>query len=116
MQKYLYYFLVIFSLVTGFYLWLGWSQLSGQGYVYSLDDVYIHLAISKNFAEYGSWSINPHQFDSASSSILYTLLLSSFIKLFGVSIYYPLLINLLFGYATVYALYRFLKIFMVRQN
>lgn len=111
MQKYLYYFLGIFTIFIGFYLWLGWSQLLGQSYVYSLDDVYIHLAISKNFAEYGSWSINPHQFDSASSSILYTLILSGLIKLFGTNIYYPMLVNIFFGYATVYLLYRFFKDF-----
>lgn len=111
MQKYLYYFLGIFSFVTGFYLWQGWSQLLGQGYVYSLDDVYIHLAISKNFAEFGSWSINPHHFDSASSSILYTLILSGLIKLFGTNIYYPLLVNIFFGYAAVYLLYLYFKDF-----
>lgn len=111
MQKYLYYFLGIFTIITAFYFWLGWSQLLGQAYVYSLDDVYIHLAISKNFAEFGCWSINPHQFDSASSSILYSLILSGLIKLFGVSIYYPMLVNILFGYLAVYWLYRYFKDF-----
>lgn len=111
MQKYLYYFLLVFTLVTGFYLWLGWSQLLGSDYVYSLDDVYIHLAISKNFAEFGSWSINSGYFDSASSSILYTLLLSGCIKVFGESIYYPMFINVIFGYGTVYMVYRYFREF-----
>ncbi len=54
MQKYLYLFLSIFTIVTGFYFFLGWAQLpAGHRYIYPIDDVYIHLALAKNFAEYG---------------------------------------------------------------
>lgn len=112
MQKYLYLFLSVFTVVAGFYFFLGWSQLpEGQRYIYPIDDVYIHLALARNFAEHGVWSINRSGFDSASSSILYTLLLSFFIKVFGNWEYYPLLINVLSGYLTVYVIYRYFRDF-----
>lgn len=76
-----------------------------------LDDVYIHLSLAKNYVENGAWSINSTGFDSASSSILYTLLLSFCIKLFGNWEYYPLVINICFGYFTLYAFYRYFKDF-----
>lgn len=110
-QNFLLYYLLLFTVVTGFYLLYGYLQLSGSSYVYPLDDVYIHLAISRNFAEHGFWSVNLNCFDSASSSVLYTLLLSFFIKIFGESIYYPMMLNVVFGYACVYWFYRYFKDF-----
>lgn len=112
MKKYLYLLLLVFTLITGFYFFLGWAQLpSGHRYIYPLDDVYIHLSLARNFADFGVWSINTSGFDSASSSILYTLLLSFLIKVFGDWEYYPLLINVVFGYLTIYAVYRYFKDF-----
>lgn len=110
MRKYLYAFLLIFTIVTGFYFFLGWWQLpEGHRYIYPIDDVYIHLALARNFADYGIWSVNTSGFDSASSSILYTLLLTALIKVFGDWEYYPLIINVFFGYLTVYMVYRYFK-------
>lgn len=110
MRKYLYLFLFFYALVTGFYYALGWLQLpEGYSYVYPIDDVYIHQALSRNFAELGVWSVNKTGFDSASSSIFYTLLLSFFYKFFGESNYYPMLINIIFGFATVYMIWRYFK-------
>lgn len=112
MQKFFFIFLSVFTVVTGFYFFLGWSQLPArQRFIYSIDDVYIHMALAKNFAEHGIWSINTTGFDSASSSILYTLLLSLFIKVFGNWEYYPLLINVASGYFTVYVIYRYFRDF-----
>lgn len=112
MRKYLALLLLIFTAVTGFYFFLSWHQLpQGHRVIYPLDDVYIHLALARNFAEFGSWSINTSGFDSASSSILYTVMLSGLIKIFGDWEYYPLLINVVFGYLTVYAVYRYFKDF-----
>ncbi len=112
MQKYGYFLILLFTVVTGFYLVSAWQLLPvGSPFVYPIDDAYIHLAISKNFANYGVWSINTSGFDSASSSILYTLLLSLFIKIFGNNLYIPLVINLLFGYLTIYSVYRYFKDF-----
>lgn len=117
MQKYLWYMLLLFTVVTGSYFFYGWAQLpQGSRYIYPIDDVYIHLALARNFAEHGAWSINSSGFDSASSSILYTLLLSFLIKVFGDWEYYPLIINLLAGYATVYAVYRYFRDFYGRRE
>lgn len=109
--------LLLFTAVTGFYFFLGWAQLpQGHRYIYPLDDVYIHLALARNFAEYGVWSINTSGFDSASSSILYTLLLSFLIKVFGDWEFYPLLINVFFGYLTIYAVYRYFRDFYGKRE
>lgn len=96
---------------------MSWSNLPpGNRYIYPLDDVYIHLALSRNFAQLGVWSVNTSGFDSASSSILYTLLLAFFIKIFGDWEYYPLLINISFGIATVYAVFRYFRDFYGKKE
>lgn len=117
MKKYLYLLLSIFTLVTGFYFFWSWAQLpAGHRYIYPLDDVYIHLALARNFADLGVWSVNTSGFDSASSSILYTLLLGFLIKIFGNWEYYPLMINVVFGYLTIYGVYRYFKGFYGKQE
>lgn len=117
MKKYLYLLLLLFTIVTGFYFFWSWAQLpAGHRYIYSLDDVYIHLALARNFAELGVWSVNTSGFDSASSSILYTLLLSFLIKVFGDWEYYPLIINIVFGYFTIYGVYRYFKDFYGKRE
>src|SRR6218665_438938 len=111
MRKYLIYYILLFTVVTGFYFFYAYFQLSGSQFVYPIDDAYIHMAIAKKFGESGFWSINFNSFDSASSSILYTLLLSSLIKLFGDNIYYPMILNIVAGYFTTYWIYRYFKDF-----
>lgn len=112
MKKLWFLLLALFTIILAFYFLMSWAQLpSGHRYIYPIDDVYIHLALAKNFAEYGVWSINTTGFDSASSSILYTLLLSFFIKIFGNWEYYPLLINVVSGYLTIYVVYRYFRDF-----
>ncbi|WP_234111434.1 hypothetical protein [Chryseobacterium sp. R2A-55] len=112
MKRYLFLLLLIFTVITGGYFLWSWSLLpKGERFVYPLDDAYIHLAIAKNFALNGAWSINATGFDSASSSILYTLLLSTLIKVFGDWEFYPLIINIAAGYLAVYWFYRYFKDF-----
>lgn len=60
---------------------------------YPLDDTYIHMSLAKNLAESGTWGINAHQFSSASSSILYTVLLAGLFKIFSANILIPFIIN-----------------------
>ncbi len=45
--------------------------------VYVLDDPAIHLSIGRNLAEHGTWGVVPGHFESASSSPLWTALLSA---------------------------------------
>lgn len=60
---------------------------------YPLDDSYIHMAIARNIAEHGVWGITKFAFTPASSSIVYSLVLSLFFLMFGVNIWIPLIIN-----------------------
>lgn len=111
MQKYLFFYILLFTVVTGFYFLYSYSNLAGNQFIYPIDDAYIHLAIARNFGESGFWSVNLNSFDSGSSSILYTLILSLLIKIFGDNVYYPMIINIIAGYITVYWTYRFFRDF-----
>ena len=74
-------------------------------FVYTLDDPYIHLALSENIAE-GHYGINRGEFTAPSSSALWPFLLVSFsfISFFTLA---PLLMNTVFALITVLLLYRF---------
>lgn len=63
--------------------------------VYPLDDTYIHLSLAKQLATEGSWGLSPGRFQSADSSLLYALLLAGSHHAFGLSSWWPLLLNLL---------------------
>lgn len=63
--------------------------------VYSLDDTYIHMALAKNFAQYGVWGVTQYHFTSSSSSLLWTLLLSLAFFIFGLGEMIPLVLNLI---------------------
>ncbi|HTR32160.1 MAG TPA: hypothetical protein VMH27_22965 [Puia sp.] len=75
-------------------------------FVYPLDDTFIHMAVAKNLAFQGNWGIAGHEFESASSSVLYTLLLASLFKLFGAKIIIPFVINLIAGSVLLVAVQR----------
>lgn len=65
--------LLLWILVTGFYLVL--ILVFNQGnFVYTLDDAYIHLAMAEQMA-HGGYGINAGEMASASSSILWPVLL-----------------------------------------
>ncbi len=92
----LYASILILSLLFG--LLLATSYYQNQGHlVYALDDAYIHMAMARNFSQYGVWGVTRYGFTSSSSSILWTLLLSLTYYLFGVSQVAPLVWNLLFA-------------------
>ena len=60
---------------------------------YPLDDAFIHMAVAKNVAEHQVWGISAFGFQSASSSIFYTLLLAGLFKIFSVHVMLPLAVN-----------------------
>jgi hypothetical protein len=60
---------------------------------YTQDDTFIHMAMAKNFAQYGVWGVTRYAFSSTSSSPLYTLLLAGFFGIFGPVDTIPLFIN-----------------------
>jgi len=77
--------------------------------IYPLDDAYIRMATAKNLADHGIWGLSPHEFTSASSSILYPLLLAACFKVFGQQLIIPLVINLVAAVGFIIVLQRWLK-------
>ena len=73
----------------------------GGNYIYPLDDTYIHLSIANNLSTHGIWGITAYEFSSSSSSLLYTLILALFIKIFGNYSLLPLIINFLISYLII---------------
>ncbi len=83
---------------------------TGGHWSYPLDDTFIHLAIAKNLAFHGVWGISPFEFQSASSSVLYTLLLTLLIKLFpGNILLIPFFVNLFAGLLLIFVVQRWLE-------
>src|SRR5687768_15402526 len=66
--------LLAYATASGLVLLIILIQNSG-GFSYSLDDPYIHLALSENLLR-GHYGINPMEFSAPSSSIGYPFLLS----------------------------------------
>lgn len=82
---------------------------TGGIFMYPLDDVFIHMALAKNLAFYHNWGISQHEFASASSSVLYTLLLAGLFRVFSVQVIIPFLINCITGLALLAVLQRWLR-------
>ena len=76
---------------------------------YPLDDTFIHLGIAKNLVLHGVWGVSPHEFVSASSSILYPPLLAAIFLVTGPNIVVPFIINLLSGIAILVVVQRWLR-------
>lgn len=87
-------FLVLFMLE----LFLLLSMNSGH-FIYTLDDPYIHLRLAQNIFE-GHYGINPAEYSSPSSSILWPFLLAPFSH-FSFAEYVPLIINLIASLGTL---------------
>jgi hypothetical protein len=82
---------------------------TGGTFMYPLDDVYIHMSVAKNFAFYHTWGMDRFEFSSASSSLLYTLLLAGAFRLFSVSVTIPFIINCLAATGLVVVVQRWLR-------
>lgn len=67
-------------------------RATGGQMIYALDDPAIHLSIASNLVDHGTWGVVPGQFESASSSPLWTILLSVFIGVFPFAADYAALI------------------------
>jgi hypothetical protein len=62
--------------------------------VYVIDDPAIHLSVAKNLVDHGTWGVVPGQFQSASSSPLWTILLGAWLKIMpGPDALAPLALN-----------------------
>ena len=75
-------------------------------FMYPFDDTFIHLQIAKNLTQ-GNWGING-EFASASSSLLYTIILTIF-RFVSSSTLIPFIVNCLAGIAIVWFLHLWLQ-------
>jgi hypothetical protein len=103
--------LIIALLSTAVYVFLlerSVLQATGGVFSYPLDDPFIHMQVAKNLAFHHTWGINPGEFGSASSSLLYTLLLTVLFKIFSVNVLIPFIINCIAAFLLLTAIHRWL--------
>lgn len=67
-------------------------RLNGGRFIYTIDDAYIHLALSENIIR-GHYGVNMHELSAPSSSIIWPFLLAPFMN-FSWGEYVPLWINI----------------------
>ncbi len=98
MKRYLPLFVAVslYLVVALYYAFKLWGLTNGHN-LYVIDDAYIHMAIAKNFALHGVYGITRYYFSNASSSPLWTFLISGGFKLFGLQIWIPFVLALLSG-------------------
>lgn len=77
-------------------------EANDRNLVYTLDDPYIHMAIAKNLANHGVFGVTRYEFSSATSSPLWTLLLSATYKVLGVCDWAPGVWAAAFALAALY--------------
>jgi hypothetical protein len=85
-------YFVLFSLES----WLSLLQTGGH-LVYPLDDIYISMAMAKNFATHGVWGVTPFQFSSATSTPFYVFLLAVVDWFAGAAQWWPISLAFVFG-------------------
>lgn len=78
-------------------------------FMYPLDDPFIHMEIAANLAFHSNWGINPTEFASASSSILYTLILAGIFKIFSVNALVPFIVNCIAGFLLLIVIHSWLS-------
>lgn len=83
-------------------------KITGGVFSYPLDDPFIHMQVARNLAQHGTWGINPSEFASASSSVLYTILLTFLFKVFPVNILIPFVINVIAALVLLTVIHRWL--------
>ncbi len=76
-----------------FFIERSFLSYTGGIFSYPIDDAYIHMQVAKNLSLHGNWGINQTEFGSASSSILYTLLLAASFSIFSNGVLIPFIIN-----------------------
>ena len=70
------------------------ARATGGTFMYPLDDTFIHMTVAKTLALHGNWGIAAGEFESASSSVGYTLLLAALFRIFSVHAFIPFAVNL----------------------
>jgi len=92
---------VVIYLLVFSYLLTSVGARTGGTLEYAIDDPYIHMAVAKNYLQQGVWGITRYETTSSLSSILWPWLLVGYFKIFGITLYAPLIINLVLGLAII---------------
>jgi hypothetical protein len=87
---------VLVTLIIVFFLEHSITSVTKGAFMYPLDDPFIHMQVARNLSVHGVWGINPPEFGSASSSLLYTVLLALVFKLSS-SVLIPFILNVVSG-------------------
>jgi len=82
---------------------------TGGVFVYPIDDTYIHLAVAKNLVNHHIWGVSGHEFASASSSVLYPIILSGIFVITGVQTIVPFVVNVLAALVFMYVLKKWMN-------
>lgn len=94
---------VLCTLVAGVFVLC--LRADGGRFVYAIDDIYIAMAVARNFTAHGVWGVTPYEFSSCESTFLWPLLLALSCALGGTSELAPLLLNVVFAGATLLVVY-----------
>jgi hypothetical protein len=78
-------------------------------FIYAVDDIYIILAVARNWVAHGVWGVTPYEFSSSTSTLLWPLLLALAYALGGASDLVPLILNVVLGGATLVVVYVILR-------
>ena len=82
-------------------------------FTYVLDDPYIHMAMAKNLILHGVWGVDKYGFTSSSSSPLWIIVLSLAYFLFGINLFIPFILNVIFATIFIfiaYSIFRYYKL------
>lgn len=92
-------------------LWILNSALgeSRATFTYALDDPYIHMATARNLVEHGVWGVTKYSFSSATSSILWPLLIALDYLIFGPNDVAPLLMNIASAILLLWLIHRIIR-------
>jgi len=99
---------IMTAIPLAYFIWKV-TSFTGGPFVYPLDDTYIHMELARNLAAHGNWGINSEGFGSASSSVLYTLLLAGFFKVWGAHEWIPLVVNCLAACGLLFSVQRWMR-------
>jgi hypothetical protein len=91
-------------------------RADGGHFVYAIDDVYITMAIARNFGVHGVWGVTPYEFTSSTSTFLWLLLLALNYALGGTSELAPLILNVVVGGVTLFVVYVILRKMRLPQS
>ena len=80
-------------------------RADGGRFVYAIDDIYIAMAVARNFAAHGVWGVTPYHFSSNESTIVWPFLLALCDAMGITSELVPLFLNVICGGFTLVVVY-----------